>query len=165
MLDMGGPRSRHRYVALLARKLEACSTVTHVTDMALSEAEDLASHLFTKPADSSAEAVRRALELVAKRYATRLRDAEVAQELGLSPSHFRYVFRQQTSKPFHQYLLGYRLSRAKDLLRTTQLSVQQVSQSCGFTSQAHFCRAFAKANGAVPTAYRHDSRGDPAQST
>ncbi|MES1147415.1 MAG: AraC family transcriptional regulator, partial [bacterium] len=159
MLDMGGPRSRHRYVAILARKLEACKTVAEVTELAMEESEDLVSSLFTRPVDSTAETIRRALELVAKGYAGPIKDAEVAQQLGLSPSHFRYLFRQQTSKPFHQYVLTFRLNRAKDLLRTTHLSVQQVAQSCGFASQAHFCRAFAKASGMVPTAFRDKFRG------
>ncbi|MFX8316444.1 AraC family transcriptional regulator, partial [Acinetobacter baumannii] len=83
--------------------------------------EELVAGTFGRPVDSSAETVRRALEIVAKGYSGAIKDADVAQELGLSPSHFRYLFRQQTSKPFHQYVLTYRLNRAKDLLRSTQM--------------------------------------------
>jgi AraC-like DNA-binding protein len=158
-LDMGGPRSRHRYIAVLARTLESCKSIAEVSDRTVEEAEELVSSTFGRPVDSSAETIRRALEIVAKGYSTALKDAEVAQELGLSPSHFRYLFRQQTSKPFHQYVLTYRLNRAKDLLRTTQLTIQQVAQACGFTSQAHFCRAFAKHAEMVPTAFREKHRG------
>lgn len=158
-LDMGGPRSRHRYIAVLARKLEACRSISEVSDCAVAEAEELVSGTFGRPVDSSAETIRRALEIVAKNFSGPIKDADVAQELGLSASHFRYLFRQQTSKPFHQYVLTYRLNRAKEMLRTTQLTVQQVAQACGFTSQAHFCRAFAKHTDMVPTAFRDKHRG------
>lgn len=154
MLDMGGPRSRHRFVAALARRLEACQSLHEVAELTMVEVDSLVVGLFGKPADTSAETVRRSLEMVAKFYASPLKDSAIAKELGLSPSHFRFLFRQQTSKPFHQYVLTYRLNRAKDLLRTSTMPIQLVAQSCGFTSQAHFCRAFAKVAGMVPTAYR-----------
>lgn len=159
MLDMGGPRSRHRYIAALARKLESCRSISEVSDCTVGEAEDLVAGTFGRPVDSSAETIRRALEIVAKGFSGPIKDADVAQELGLSASHFRYLFRQQTSKPFHQYVLSYRLNRAKEMLRTTSLTIQQVAHACGFTSQAHFCRAFAKHADMVPTAFRDKHRG------
>ena len=58
----------------------------------------------------------RALTLVDRNFAKDLTDAAVAQQLGLSTSHFRFLFKQATGQPFHKYLVSLRLEKARRML-------------------------------------------------
>ncbi|MCB6603699.1 helix-turn-helix transcriptional regulator, partial [Erysipelatoclostridium ramosum] len=55
------------------------------------------------------------------------------------------------------YLIRLRVQQAKELLETTNYSIAQISDSCGFSSQSYFSQVFKKACGMTPNAYRKSS--------
>ncbi|MDP1026879.1 AraC family transcriptional regulator [Sphingomonas sp. KR1UV-12] len=76
-------------------------------------------------------------------------------QAGLTPSHFCRVFKRATGATPHQYVMKARLDRARDLLGQSDLSVAQVAEMTGFTSQSHFTRAFRQYAGQTPSGWRH----------
>ncbi|MDQ6653748.1 MAG: helix-turn-helix transcriptional regulator [Acidobacteriota bacterium] len=72
----------------------------------------------------------------------------------LSPSRFRYLFRQRLGVPFHQYVMRLRLKRADYLLSSTNYSVVQISRMLGMEDKSHFTRDYKKAYGISPGARR-----------
>jgi AraC-like DNA-binding protein len=80
--------------------------------------------------------------------------ADMARRAGLSPSRFSTVFRDRFGRPPHQFLLHLRIQRAQDLLRHTGLTLQQVSDRCGFADVHHFAKTFKKTTGQTPGSYR-----------
>jgi AraC-like DNA-binding protein len=88
-------------------------------------------------------------ELAASAYVSRsLLDARFREVLGTSPI---------------RYLTEWRLHVAKDLLRTTDLSVHAVAHRVGYESEEAFSRAFKRAVGMSPTRWRAvpANAGDP----
>ena len=53
-----------------------------------------------------------------------------------------------------QWLLGQRIDRAKDLLLNSRLPIDEIAHNCGFADQSHFTRAFLRAIGDTPGAWR-----------
>lgn len=74
---------------------------------------------------------------------------------GLSVSHFIRMFRKYMECTPHQYLLSFRLRRAKQLLLSTSDSIDEISAACGFNSASHFARAFRRQEGITPTEFRN----------
>ncbi len=68
------------------------------------------------------------------------------------------LFRRYLGESPVQYLLSARLSRSLELLRTTDLPIQEIAASCGFDSQGYFTKTFRRANGCTPTQYRRAQR-------
>ena len=71
--------------------------------------------------------------------------------------HEKYLgrlFRRQTGRSFHRYLLETRLARAAELLKTTRMKSTDVAMACGFNSAAYFNRTFAAFYGIPPSRYR-----------
>jgi AraC family transcriptional regulator len=66
------------------------------------------------------------------------------------------MFRQSTGQTPHQFVLGQRVERAKDILRTGELRVLDVALACGFKTQQHFARVFRQVCGISPTEYRYE---------
>ena len=53
-----------------------------------------------------------------------------------------------------EYLLGFKLARALELMEGTDLSVTEIMYSCGFNDLSNFSKQFKKAYGCPPASYR-----------
>lgn len=78
----------------------------------------------------------------------------LAMEAHMSRAYFSTVFRRLNGISPWAYLTAYRVARAKELLRTTDLPVLDISGQCGYNSAAGFNRAFHQLTGRSPTDYR-----------
>jgi AraC-like DNA-binding protein len=80
--------------------------------------------------------------------------ADVADELGLSPSRLRAVFREMAGIPLGGYIKNYQINRAMALLRTSELSIAEIAEEAGFASPQAFSRVFKSKTGLTPRDYR-----------
>ena len=78
---------------------------------------------------------------------------ELAKEAALSRSTFFDRFRREVGVSPMEYLLGWRMAIAKDLLRGDSVSVGEVAQRVGYSSSSTFSVAFSRQVGASPTTY------------
>jgi len=72
----------------------------------------------------------------------------------VSRSTLRRIFKKSTGKSPYAWILDARLERARYLLRTTTVSVVQISQQTGFQDPSYFIRIFGKREGIPPRQYR-----------
>lgn len=79
---------------------------------------------------------------------------ELAQHVNLSKYYFIRCFRQITGLTPHQYFIRLRVQYAKRLLATTQLSIEQIAETLGFSSSSNFIRTFKQQTGATPRQFQ-----------
>lgn len=77
-----------------------------------------------------------------------------AAALNITPKYLSEVLFSETGKTAKQLINEHILWEAKSLLRQTTMSVQEISYWLGFQESAYFSRAFKKAEGVTPVAYR-----------
>lgn len=82
----------------------------------------------------------------------------IANACGLSPSYFARAFKQSMGLPPHKWMLQRRVDKAKDLIRTSRLSLAEVAGACGFVDQSHFSRVFSRLVGTTPGDWRRTIR-------
>lgn len=103
----------------------------------------------------------RRIELVLSNLESRISKSwkigELAHVVNLSGSRLRHLFKQETGKTPAQYLKHLRLQKAELLLRTTFLTVKEITNEVGLTTGSHFVREFKKVYGTAPTAYRRSA--------
>jgi len=95
-----------------------------------------------------------AIELVQSDLTRQVSISEAAQGCGMSPSHFRMVFRQTLGAPFGNWSLRRRLGVAARELLDGNSSVEKIALKCGFSSRSHLSRLFRKCYGRSPGRYR-----------
>jgi AraC-like DNA-binding protein len=78
---------------------------------------------------------------------------ELAKEAALSRSTFFDRFRHEVGVAPMEYLLGWRMAIAKELLCGDRVSVAETAQRVGYSSSSTFSVAFARQVGASPTSY------------
>ena len=79
---------------------------------------------------------------------------ETARKFGLSRSGFGVLFPQHTGTTFKRYLAKRRIEYAVTLLRSTNLTVQQIAGMCGYRDLSTFYRNFTKITRTSPTLVR-----------
>lgn len=82
--------------------------------------------------------------------------AALAEECHLSVSYLIHSFKEETGYSIGQYRLLCRLAAARHMLLTTQLSVNDISNRCGFADMSNFCRYFRRAEGCSPLSFRKE---------
>ncbi|HKE58089.1 MAG TPA: AraC family transcriptional regulator [Pyrinomonadaceae bacterium] len=98
--------------------------------------------------------LRQVMNFIADNYANDVRLSELAQVAGMSSFHFAREFKRTTGTTPHQYLIKFRVERAKAFLADRELSLIEVSLRSGFSHQSHFTRLFHKLTGTTPHLYR-----------
>ncbi|MCC6168320.1 MAG: helix-turn-helix transcriptional regulator [Caldilineaceae bacterium] len=86
---------------------------------------------------------------------------DLSREVALSPYYLIRAFRHVYQQTPHQYLVGVRIARAKELLRNSDLSITEICMAVGFESLGSFSTLFRKAAGISPSAYRVSSNPTP----
>jgi len=124
----------------------------------------LATHLVHKCAEISPRRSDRAE--ISARVATAVRDyieahieetillGDLASVAGIEIHKVARAFKKRFGVAPHQYILRARITRAKAMLRESNLSLVEVAFCAGFSSQSHFTKAFKKLTGLSPSNYR-----------
>ena len=84
----------------------------------------------------------------------------LAQVAGFSVYHFKEVFKTETGKAPHQYLIERRIHHAKEMLLATDMPLAQIALAVGFSGQSHFTLNFRKTTGKTPLRFRLEGRQD-----
>lgn len=84
----------------------------------------------------------------------------VAAHAGYSRYHFIRLFRLSYGETPGQYLSRRRIERAKELLRSANLTVTEICMMVGFTSLGTFTTRFSQQVGLTPTQFRRRSAAD-----
>lgn len=79
---------------------------------------------------------------------------ELSSIANLSPYHFIRIFKVETGKTPYNYMMDIKIERCKELLKSNQYSITEISLSCGFNSPSHFSSVFKKRVGVTPSAYK-----------
>jgi AraC-like DNA-binding protein len=158
-LEMGGSRAMHRVQLDAARKLDRITDREDIVTETRCIVENLATPLSPNALSPSALLVDKALGILNRNFAKEITDESVADQLGLSTSHFRFLFREVTGQAFHKYLIALRLERARKLLMEANMPVSEVAAAVGFNGLAHFSRAFTQRFSVSPTNLRRSAAG------
>lgn len=83
---------------------------------------------------------------------------EIAQELGISYSSFRKLFKEHTGFAPALYQQNLKLQRAKELLSTTDESIKEIAYRLNFESPDYFSAKFKNQTGMKPSDFRNTTR-------
>jgi AraC family transcriptional regulator len=100
---------------------------------------------------------RRVTELFREHLDGTLRLTTLADECGLSVSHFARSFRRTFGTSAHRYLIFQRVEMAKTLLSTSDDSLSEVALEAGFSDQAAFSRTFKALVGTSPGHWKREA--------
>jgi len=98
--------------------------------------------------------IQRTIHYIQLNYAQPVSFKRLAHSLSVSPGHLSRVFREKTTYTLTQFLTYTRIEKSKQLLETTNLSLAEIAQQCGFSDQSYYTNIFRKVIGMTPGAFR-----------
>ncbi|MBD3239243.1 MAG: helix-turn-helix domain-containing protein [Chitinivibrionales bacterium] len=78
-----------------------------------------------------------------------------AKAIHISSSYLGKFFRKESGMSFSEYVNSVRISHAKELLLSSNMSITRIALSCGYGTLEHFTRTFKKMTGSTPREFRH----------
>ncbi len=102
--------------------------------------------------------VREALSFIEQNFQNDISVEDIAAFCNLNRSYFGKIFKDSVGKNPQEFLIHYRMTKAAELLKLTELSVGDISNAVGYPSQLHFSRAFKNVYGIPPRLWRTENK-------
>ena len=107
------------------------------------------------------QAMRALVQYCSQNFTKDLSLSILEEELHLSKYYISHLFGDKLGIRFNDYVNSLRISEACRLLRTSDLSITEISDASGFGTLRTFNRAFIKQMGIPPSDYKRSNRADP----
>ncbi len=116
-------------------------------------------HIVTLPQTSFSENVTETrmtifLRYIEQHYPEPISLDMLAKSANVSKSECLRCFKASLQTAPYQYLMEYRLSKAAELLRNTDMPISEIAVSVGFGQTSHFGKCFRDKTGMSPSGYR-----------
>ena len=98
--------------------------------------------------------VRKAMDYIETHYGESITLDMASAYVHLSPAYLSRIFSKKTGIGFTEYLTQLRLKRAKQQLRMTTDTIDNIAAATGFSSSSYFSAVFKKHEGITPSEYR-----------
>lgn len=114
------------------------------------------------PADAASDPklqyVKKVIRYVQVKYPEDISVEDIAFACGLNRSYLTRLFKEATGYTPQQYLINYRIKKAKELLIESNETVQYIACLVGYTDTFTFSKAFRKTVGQSPSEYRENRK-------
>lgn len=98
--------------------------------------------------------VVKVIDYIRKHYKENPSNQEIGKHFGYHPNYLNAIVVKYSGESIHSYLMTYKMSKALDLLMTTNLSIKQIALSINVPDQQYFSRCFKKIYGKQPSSFR-----------
>lgn len=103
--------------------------------------------------------LKEAIAFVEQNFQNDISVKDIAAACGLNRSYFGKLFRKSMGKSPQEFLISYRMTKAAELLKLTDLSIADIGNVVGYPNQLHFSRAFKNVYQVSPRQWRNDHGG------
>ena len=98
------------------------------------------------------------LEYVDKHFTENISQEELAERFRYNSAYFSRMFKKHKGMNLSDYITGKRIDYAAELLSTTDMSAEQISETVGYKSKPQFYNTFVRLRGVTPRQYRLENK-------
>lgn len=102
--------------------------------------------------------IKEAISYIEQNFQNEITVEDIAASCGLNRSYFGKIFHENMGKSPQAFLISYRMIKATELLKLTNLSIADIGNAVGYSNQLHFSRAFKNVYGVSPRQWRYENK-------
>lgn len=133
-----------------------CTDIDQLERLVMIQVESLIRILIDKQKIYS-DSILKIIQYIEERYADPITLEELANYVHMNRSYISYLFKKETGSNINTYLLAFRMDKAKELLKNSKNSVQDISCQLGIPDSAYFSKLFKRYTGISPLEFRRIS--------
>lgn len=151
------PCTVEQFLSAIATRFKQHSgeSVCHVSPSSLCAAKCHSKHEFPTAFPECTQ-LANVFQYIEANYHRAITLTDIAQAVGYSPAYLTDLVRRQTGQTVHAWLVTRRMQAARLLLMETQLSVNEIARTTGYSSECNFFRQFRQIHGMSPKVWRQD---------
>ncbi len=104
--------------------------------------------------DKDDQIIEKAKKYIEENYNEYITLEDIAAYVYLNKSYFSTIFKNKMGVTYREYLQNYRIQKAVEFIRNSDMKVYEIAQAVGYNDSAHFIRAFKKVTGKKPGDFR-----------
>lgn len=116
--------------------------------------ENICSSITNQGYKGNSSIIIKTCRYINKNYMNKITLKMVADELFTNSSYLSTLFKKEMGTSFTEYINDIRVRHAQDLLKSTNLSLVDISSAAGFDCQSYFTKIFKSKTGITPSEYR-----------
>lgn len=101
--------------------------------------------------------IKEAISYIEQNFQNEITIEDIAKFCGLNRSYFGKIFHENIGKTPQEFLISYRMTKAAELLKLTDLPIADIGNAVGYPNQLHFSRAFKNVYGKSPRQWRYEN--------
>lgn len=101
--------------------------------------------------------IKEAISYIEQNFQNEITIEDIARFCGLNRSYFGKIFHENIGKTPQEFLISYRMTKAAELLKLTDLQIADIGNAVGYPNQLHFSRAFKNIYGIPPRQWRYEN--------
>ena len=102
--------------------------------------------------------IKEALTYIEQNFQNDISVEGIAKSCGLNRSYFGRIFKDAIGKSPKEFIMDYRMVKATELLKLTDLTIGDIGNAVGYPNQLHFSRAFKHTYGMSPREWRNKNK-------
>ena len=104
--------------------------------------------------------VHAAVNYIERNFQRKITIEEIAAICGIDRSYFGKIFHDAVGHSPQEFLMHYRMVKASELLKHTDMSITEIALAVSYENPLHFSRAFKKIQGVSPRSWRNQHRAE-----
>ena len=106
--------------------------------------------------DKAGYYVRKAVDFIVSNYCNSIKITDVAGYVCINRSYLYTLFKNAMGMSPQKFLTTFRITKAAELLQTTELPVESIALSCGYADPLVFTKSFKQMKKMSPSSYRKE---------
>lgn len=109
----------------------------------------------TIKAKVNSRSIEKALKYIDSNYKNHISLMDVSKHIYLSHEYFSRLFKEEVGENFSTYLTIYRIKKAKELIKNTDMKISQIALEVGYSNAGYFSKNYKKYTGISPEEDRY----------
>lgn len=134
-------------------RLYSCNSIGEILEVTKENIRQYEKFLERSMSESGKD-VAAVKDYIYRHYGEDLNLKMLAEKVYLSAGYLSFIFKKETGMNLNRYIHVFRMEKAKELLCSTNMKMEQISKAVGFANTSYFCRSFKVYYGNSPESYR-----------
>lgn len=100
--------------------------------------------------------IKRMMNFIAENFDEKITLSDIAESANVCSNSCISIFKSFTNSTPIEYLTNYRINKAIQLLKTSDKSISEIAQDCGFSGSSYFAEIFKRTLGKTPSELRKE---------